>query len=133
MNPVSCTNTHHDVTDLINHRMVKNTKYWISWERNTTFLQNKKILKQCLRWHILRSYCFVAEVTIFCSFFFVFQWSVNYAFFRYNRKKSYLKVFLVFPLTESSFATTSYSFIFFLLVCKLWKSGLQIIHGILEV
>ena len=23
MNPVSCANTHHDVTDLINHRMVK--------------------------------------------------------------------------------------------------------------
>ena len=23
---VSCTNTHHDVTDLVNHGMVKNTK-----------------------------------------------------------------------------------------------------------
>ena len=23
---VSCTNTHHDVTDLVNHEMVKNTK-----------------------------------------------------------------------------------------------------------
>ena len=41
--------------------MVKNTKSWIAWERNITFLQDKKIL--CLRWHILRSYCFVAEVT----------------------------------------------------------------------
>ena len=26
MHPVSYTNTHHDITDLINHRMVKNTK-----------------------------------------------------------------------------------------------------------
>ena len=27
MYPVSCTNTHHDVTDLLNHEIVKNTKY----------------------------------------------------------------------------------------------------------
>ena len=26
MYPVSCSNTHHDVTDLVNHGMVKNTK-----------------------------------------------------------------------------------------------------------
>ena len=26
MQPVSCANTHHDVTDLVNHGMVKNTK-----------------------------------------------------------------------------------------------------------
>ena len=25
-----CTNTHHDVTDLVNHGIVKNTKTWIS-------------------------------------------------------------------------------------------------------
>ena len=30
MHPDSCTNTHHDVTDLINHEIVKNTKTWIS-------------------------------------------------------------------------------------------------------
>ena len=24
--PVSCTNTHHEVRDLVNHRMIKNTK-----------------------------------------------------------------------------------------------------------
>ena len=24
MHPVSCTNTHHDVTDLVDHRMIKN-------------------------------------------------------------------------------------------------------------
>ena len=63
MHPVSCTNTHHDVTDLVNHGMVKNTKTWISWEQNITFLQNKKILNLCLTWHILRSFCFLAEVT----------------------------------------------------------------------
>ena len=61
---VSCTNTHLDVTDSVNHGMVKNTKTWISWERNTIFLRNKKILNLCLRWHILRSYRFVAKVTL---------------------------------------------------------------------
>ena len=60
---VSCTNTHRDVTDLVNHGMVKNTKTWISWEQNIIFLQNKKILDLCLRWNILRSHRFVAEVT----------------------------------------------------------------------
>ena len=60
---ISCTNTHCDVTDLVNHWMVENTKTWISWERNIIFLRNKKILNLCVRWHILRSYCFVAEVT----------------------------------------------------------------------
>ena len=63
MYPVSCTNTHHDVTDLLNHGMAKITKTWISWERNITFLRNKKTLNLCLRWHILRSYHFVPEVT----------------------------------------------------------------------
>ena len=53
-----CTKTHHDVTDLINHRMTKNTKTWIFWEQNKTFLQDKKILNLSLR-----SYHFVAEVT----------------------------------------------------------------------
>ena len=62
MHPVSC-NTQHDVTDLENHGMVKITKTWISWERNITFLQNKNILNLYLRWYILRSYCFVSEVT----------------------------------------------------------------------
>ena len=37
---VSCTNTHHAVTDLVNHEMAKNTKTWISWEQNITFPQN---------------------------------------------------------------------------------------------
>ena len=63
MHLVSCTNTHCDVTNLVNHRMVKNTKTWISWERNIIFVLNKKILNLCFRWHLLRSYHFVAEVT----------------------------------------------------------------------
>ena len=60
---VSCFNIHRDVTDSVNHGMVKNTKTWISWERNIIFLRNKKDLNTCLSWHILRSYRFVAEVT----------------------------------------------------------------------
>ena len=63
IHPVSCPNTHHDVTDSVNHGKVKNTKTWISRERNITFLWNKKILTPCLRSHILRSYRFAAEVT----------------------------------------------------------------------
>ena len=44
IHPVSCTNTNHDVTDFVNHRMVKNTKTWLSWENNISFLWNKKCL-----------------------------------------------------------------------------------------
>ena len=60
---VSCTNTYRDVRDLVNHGIVKNAKTWISWQRNIFFLQNKKILNLCLKWHILRSYCFAVELT----------------------------------------------------------------------
>ena len=60
---VSCTNSHHDVTDLENCEMVKKAKTWISWERNITFPQNKKIVNLCSRWYILRSYHFVADIT----------------------------------------------------------------------
>ena len=63
MHPIPCTNIHHDFTDLVNHGMVQNTKTLISQKRNIAFLWNIKILNLCLRWHILRSYCFVAEVT----------------------------------------------------------------------
>ena len=62
MRPTSCNNIHHEVTDLVNHRMVKNTKTWIFRERNIT-LPWKKIINLYLRWHILRSYGFVTEVT----------------------------------------------------------------------
>ena len=43
MHPISCTNnTHCDVTDLVNHGMVKNTKIYISSEQNITFYEIKK-------------------------------------------------------------------------------------------
>ena len=32
MHPVSCANTYHDVTDLVNHGIVQNTKTWIRME-----------------------------------------------------------------------------------------------------
>ena len=54
---------HLDVKDLADHGMIKNTKTWISWERNIIFLRYKKLLNLRVRWHILRSYRFVAEVT----------------------------------------------------------------------
>ena len=41
---VSCTNNHHDITDLVNHGMVKSTKTRISQKQNLLFLRNKKIL-----------------------------------------------------------------------------------------
>ena len=67
MHLVSCTNTHCEVTDLVYHKMIKSIKTSIPWEWNTTFLWNKKILGLCLRWYILKSCCFVAEVTFKCS------------------------------------------------------------------
>ena len=42
LHPVSFTNTHDDVTDLVSHGIVKNKKTWISWEPNITLLQNTK-------------------------------------------------------------------------------------------
>ena len=63
MHLVSCTNTHPDIIDLVNYGIVKNTKTWISWEWKITFLKNKKTLNLCLKWQILRSFCFVGEVT----------------------------------------------------------------------
>ena len=47
MHPVSYTNTNHDVTDLVNHGMVKNAKTWRSRERNINFLWNKKKFLIC--------------------------------------------------------------------------------------
>ena len=44
MHNVSCSNTHHDVTALVKHQMVKNAKIWIPWEQNIIFLSNKKFL-----------------------------------------------------------------------------------------
>ena len=65
-------NTHHDVIDLVNHRIVKNTENSISWGWNMIFPWSRKISNLCLKWHILRKYCSIAEVTfksdIFVSF-----------------------------------------------------------------
>ena len=52
----------HNVTKLVNHEIVKNTKTWIFWEWNTTFLQNKKILNLHLRRHNLKGYQLAAKV-----------------------------------------------------------------------
>ena len=68
MHPVWFTNTHHVAADLVNHGMVKNTKAWISLEQNIAFLQCEKILYLCLRWHILRSYCFVVELAFYVKY-----------------------------------------------------------------
>ena len=62
MHSVSCSNTLYDITDLVNHGMVKNTKTWISWEQNITFIRNKTNMNLCLRWQISRSYRYLAEV-----------------------------------------------------------------------
>ena len=56
MHPISCTNTHHDVTDLANHEMIKNKKLEYLEKGNTTFQQNKRILK------LGKNYC------IFCHY-----------------------------------------------------------------
>ena len=68
MHPVSCSNTLSWRYRFVNHGIVKNTKTWLSWEWNINFLQNKKILNLYLRWHILRSYRFIAEATFKAKF-----------------------------------------------------------------
>ena len=49
----SCTNDHCDVTDLVNHGMVKNTKAWTSWEQNIMFLRNKKNINLWEVWEVI--------------------------------------------------------------------------------
>ena len=61
MHPVSCVKTHHDITDLVNREMVKNTKKLYILRTEHSFSKKiKYILKLCHRWHILRSSSFVA-------------------------------------------------------------------------
>ena len=57
-----------DVTDVVNHRMVKNTKTSISSEWNITFLQNKKILKGYLCYKMINSQNVLSEAQ-FKNFF----------------------------------------------------------------
>ena len=88
MHPVSCTNTHHDVTYFVNHGMVKNTKTWIFREQNRIFLWNKKILYLCLRWHILKKKNFFCSQVTFkqdaCFYILLwrnyFSWWHNYRY-----------------------------------------------------
>ena len=117
---VSCTNTHHDVTDSVNHGMVKNTKIWISWEWNIIFPRNKKITNLCLRWHILRSYRFVEEVTFkqfkilsirlrqICSFI-RFMWKIEVFKDEFN---IYLKL-----LQESCIKSYDFVYLTAIIVC----------------
>ena len=63
MHPVSCTNTNHDVTDLVNERMVKNTKTLISSEGNIPFLRNKIFFKGYLRYKMITSQNVPSEVS----------------------------------------------------------------------
>ena len=89
-----CTLSHALVTDLVNHGMVKNTKTWISWEWNIS-LRNKKILNLCFRWHILRSYRFVAELTFKQSSKCVLQQGVLRNFSKFIGKHLCWSVFLM--------------------------------------
>ena len=126
MHLVSCTTTHHDVTDSVDLGMVKNTITWISWEWSNTFLRNKKTLNLCLRWHILRSYYFVVEVnfkqfpcrfwwkatnflTIPGHFFFFFVWLPD---LKLSFQRNILKCFqLVFHLMTFHNVTYKWKFI----------------------
>ena len=63
MHLLSCTNNHRDVTDLVNHGMVRNTKNLNILRTNIIFLRNEKILNLCFRWRILTTYRFVVDVT----------------------------------------------------------------------
>ena len=100
MNSVSCNNTHHDVTDLVNHEMVKNTKTRVSREQNITFVWNKKILNLCLRWHILWSLLFCCRgnlspnfIISLCVFVFDFVKQVEYFCVVESNYKSWLNPF----------------------------------------
>ena len=72
---VSCTNTQQDVTNLVNHWMVKNTKTWISWEWNIT-LQNQMThfekLSICRRGNLCVSSCYQKYFFIVVCFMFCY-------------------------------------------------------------
>ena len=107
MHLVSCTNTRHNVTYLVNNGMVKNTKTSITWERNITFLRNKKILNLCFRWHILTSYDLVVEVTFNVKatnnwdiFKPCFKWNTFYSI-SFLEIQIYKKMWVTFSTTKS--------------------------------
>ena len=109
-------------------------KTWIFWERNITFLRNKEILNLCLRWHIFRSYRFVAEVifnkkviiivTVLTKFWLFFRMKYNIEeaggrlllfSFNFLSKKN---IFLFFLHVTASFVG---SFDFFTCNSKFWS------------
>ena len=84
MHPVSCTNTHHDVTDFANHWMVLKTE---SWEWNINFPRNEKIPNLCHRLLVLRFFGLVADLTCksFDQFWFKMIWYIRcWSRFWYN-------------------------------------------------
>ena len=107
MHLVSCTNTRHNVTDLVNNGMVKNTKTSTTWEWNITFLRNKKNLNLCFRWHILTSYDLVVEVTFNVKatnnwdiFKPCFKWNTFYSI-SFLEIQIYKKMWVTFSTTKS--------------------------------
>ena len=107
MHLASCTNTRHNVTDLVNNGMVKNTKTSITWEWNITFLRNKKNLNLCFRWHILTSYDLVVEVTFNVKatnnwdiFKPCFKWNTFYSI-SFLEIQIYKKMWVTFSTTKS--------------------------------
>ena len=107
MHLASCTNTRHNVTDLVNNGMVKNTKTSTTWEWNITFLRNKKNLNLCFRWHILTSYDLVVEVTFNVKatnnwdiFKPCFKWNTFYSI-SFLEIQIYKKMWVTFSTTKS--------------------------------
>ena len=78
MHFVSCTNTHRDVTYLVNHGMFKNTKTWISWEWNIISLWNFYILPPTQRpsfsWIIVPRLLVLLELWRLALQHFLFGW-----------------------------------------------------------
>ena len=97
--------------------MVKNTKTWMSWERNIIFLRNKKILNLCVRWLILRSYHFVAEVTFNMLQESILWWKIIYAFHFYTNSRK-----LQLPILQNMSVLT----VVFVFCCVLKESNIHI-------
>ena len=72
MHSDSCTNTHHDFTDLINHGMVKNIKTFNILRTENNFSMKQKNSSSVPQMTHLRGYRFAVEVTFnkhSCIFF----------------------------------------------------------------
>lgn len=80
--PLSCTNTHFDVTNLEVHGLVRYTKNWTSQERNDFFYEIKEFLTSTfdgtLSWlsysfEVVESFSFEPFSSAKFQFFFFFQ------------------------------------------------------------